>query len=207
MTDTIFLTGIVATPPREMRTNSGLTMCSFRLASSQRRYDRAKADWVDGDTNWYTVTAFRHLAENAAASIAKGDHIVVGGRLRVRAWENGDRSGIAVEVDAESLGHDLLWGRSQFSRIPPTRSSAPQPSPSPSPDIEGVSPAQSTDMQGASAQEPTAQPGSAFANGASTGGEAAVPPPSDGQRAPSGGPGEPPLEEEARWHVNAEAPF
>jgi single-strand DNA-binding protein len=124
MTDIITLTGIVATPPKAMRTGSGLTICSFRLASSHRRFDRTRNEWVDGDTNWFTVTAFRHLADNVAASLQKGEHIVVMGRLRIRAWESGDRSGTTVEVDAEAIGHDLLWGRTQFTKVPPARTSA-----------------------------------------------------------------------------------
>ena len=84
MTDHISLTGVVATTPRSLRTAEGLAITSFRLASAQRRWDRAAGTWSDGETNWYTVTCFRSLAENAAASVAKGERVVVAGRLRVR---------------------------------------------------------------------------------------------------------------------------
>ena len=117
MTDNISLVGVVATPPKSMQTNSGLSIVSFRLASSQRRYDRTRNLWVDADTNWYTVTAFRQLADNAIASLSKGDRVVVSGRLRVRSWENGERSGTAVEVDADALGPDLLFGTTTFTRV------------------------------------------------------------------------------------------
>ena len=40
MTDTITLTGLVATTPRHLVTSEGLPITSFRLASTQRRYDR-----------------------------------------------------------------------------------------------------------------------------------------------------------------------
>jgi single-strand DNA-binding protein len=116
MTDTITLTGIIATDPRVVTTEAGLDIVSFRLASTHRRFDRAKDEWVDGDTNWYTVTAFRALAANAGQSLHKGERVVVLGRLRVRAWEAGDRSGTTVEVDADAIGHDLRWGRSSFTR-------------------------------------------------------------------------------------------
>lgn len=116
MTDTIFLTGLVATSPRHVTTSEGLAITSFRLASNQRRFDKALSRWVDGETNWFTVSAFRALAANTASSVVKGDRVVVTGRLRVRDWENTDRSGTNVEIEADSLGHDLTWGTSVYTR-------------------------------------------------------------------------------------------
>lgn len=116
MSDIITITGVVATAPRAVTTQEGLAITSFRLASSQRRFDRAQERWVDGDTNWYTVTTFRQLATNAAVSVKKGERVVVTGRLRIRDWESGDRAGTNVDVEADALGHDLSWGTAAFSR-------------------------------------------------------------------------------------------
>ena len=122
MTDLITLTGLVATTPRHITTSEGLAITSFRLASSQRRYDRTQQRWIDGDTNWYTVSAFRNLAQNAATSVSKGDRVIVTGRVRIRDWENTDRSGTTVEVEAESVGHDLTWGTAVYTRTTTTLS-------------------------------------------------------------------------------------
>ena len=116
MTDTITLTGLVATTPRHIVTSEGLAITSFRLASNQRRYDRAAAAWVDGDTNWYTVTSFRQLGAHVASSVHKGERVIVSGRVRIRNWESGERNGTTIEIDAEAVGHDLTWGRSSFTR-------------------------------------------------------------------------------------------
>lgn len=116
MSDSITLTGFVATAPRHLVTSEGLPITSFRLASNQRRFDRAHDKWVDGDTNWYTVTAFRQLALNSAGSIAKGDRVIVSGRIRIREWENGERAGTTVDIEADTIGHDLLWGTAAFTR-------------------------------------------------------------------------------------------
>jgi single-strand DNA-binding protein len=86
------------------------------LAASHRRFDRSQNKWVDGETNWFTVTSFRQLAINAAGSISKGDRIMVAGKLRVRDWDNGERAGTSVEVEADALGHDLCWGNAVFTR-------------------------------------------------------------------------------------------
>jgi single-strand DNA-binding protein len=132
MTDTLLVTGLVATTPRHLTTSEGLAITSFRLASSQRRYDRATSRWVDGETNWYTVSAFRTLASNAAGSISKGDRVIVSGRLRIRDWENTDRSGTTVELEADALGHDLTWGTSVYTRttsVPEQSTSDAAPAP------------------------------------------------------------------------------
>lgn len=117
MEDTITLTGLVATTPRHLTTSMGVAITSFRLASSNRTFDRELGRWVERDTNWYTVSSFRALAENAAESIQKGDRVVVVGQLRLRDWENTDRSGTTVEVEASVLGHDLGWGVAEYKRI------------------------------------------------------------------------------------------
>jgi len=49
MSDQITLTGLVATPPKHIVTSEGLQITSFRLASTQRRYDKTKEAWVDAD--------------------------------------------------------------------------------------------------------------------------------------------------------------
>jgi single-strand DNA-binding protein len=118
MSDTLTLTGLVATTPKHLVTSAGLSITSFRLASNQRRYDRAKQEWVDVDTNWYTITAFRQLANNVVHSLHKGQRIVVTGRVRIRDWSNEEKntSGTTIEVDAEAIGHDLTWGTSVFTR-------------------------------------------------------------------------------------------
>jgi single-strand DNA-binding protein len=116
MTDTITLTGLVATDPRHVVTSEGLAITSFRLASTQRRFDRGQEKWIDGDTNWYTITTFRQLAMNCAGSIKKGERVVVTGRLRIREWQSGERTGLNIDVEADALGHDLAWGTSAFSR-------------------------------------------------------------------------------------------
>ena len=118
MSDTITLTGIVATPPKHIVTSEQLQITSFRLASTQRKFDRTEQKWVDADTNWYTVTAFRSLAANAIGSILKGQRVIVTGRMRIRDWATDEKTGTTIEVDADSLGHDLTFGTSVFTRTP-----------------------------------------------------------------------------------------
>ena len=125
MSDTLTVTGLIATTPRHVTTSEGVEILSFRLASNQRRFDKATGEWVDASTNWYTVTAFRTLAVNAYASLNKGDRIVVVGRLKIRDWQTDDRVGTNVEIEAETLGHDLFWCTAEAKRVVVSNANAP----------------------------------------------------------------------------------
>ena len=104
----ITLQGLVATTPRHIVTFEGLAITSFRLAEH-------KPNDTSGVTNWYTITSFRELGINTASSVSKGDRVVVSGSLKIRDWDNGERTGTSVEMEATAIGHDLNFGTSEFS--------------------------------------------------------------------------------------------
>ncbi len=110
----VTMLGNVASVVSYTQTTGGVPVANFRLVATERRYDRTKGEWVDGDTHWVTVVAWRWLAANLVSSLSKGDPVVVSGRLRVREWEEGERRRSSVEIDARSVGHDLSRGTSAF---------------------------------------------------------------------------------------------
>lgn len=116
MAETVTVRGTVATSPRHIEPEAGAAITSFRLVTNDRRRERRSgAKDPEAPSNWFTVTAFDELAVSAAACIARGDPLVVAGRLCVRDWE-GEQLGVTVEIEAEAIGHDLSWGRSEFTR-------------------------------------------------------------------------------------------
>jgi single-strand DNA-binding protein len=116
MQTTFHVVGTIATDPKLIQAPSGVQLCSFRLASDERRYDRQQQAWIDGTTNWFSVSTFRSLALNAHASFHKGDRVIVSGKLRVRNWEKDEKRGTSVEIEADAVGHDVRWGVSQFQK-------------------------------------------------------------------------------------------
>ena len=116
----VCLTGYVATQPVTKTVKSGATNVSMRVAWTPRKQDRVSGEWVDGNTSYVTVICWRKLATNAAICVRKGDPVIVKGRLSIRTYE--DKQGaqrIAVEVEANSVGHDLSRGVAQFQRVRP----------------------------------------------------------------------------------------
>ena len=138
MTELVTISGLVATTPRHLITQDGLPITSFRLASSQRRFDREQNKWIDGETNWFTITGFRQLAINLSTSVQKGERIIVSGRLKIRDWDNGERAGTSVEVEADHVGHDLFWGTSVFTRTVLVADSQPETDEEFEPELETV---------------------------------------------------------------------
>jgi single-strand DNA-binding protein len=117
MSDNITVRGFVASEIRSSTTPGGVATASFRLGSTERRFDRASSAWVDGNTNWFTVQGYRQLAGNVGCSIKKGQRVIVVGRLKMRSWEKDGRVYHVAEIDAESVGHDLMWGSANFTRM------------------------------------------------------------------------------------------
>lgn len=116
MSNHLTVVGTVATVPRLVGAGTPTQLCTFRLASNERWYSADKGEWIDGPTSWFTVNAFRGLGSHAQESLAKGDRVIVHGRLRVREWTSRERSGTTAEIDADALGPDLRWGVSAFTR-------------------------------------------------------------------------------------------
>ncbi|MFM1779584.1 MAG: hypothetical protein RIS51_729 [Actinomycetota bacterium] len=126
MTEQISVAGLVATMPRHLVTADGLPVTSFRLVAANRKYDKSTRRWIEADSNWFTVSCFRQLAVNTSGSINKGDRVVVTGRLKIREWDNGDKSGTSVEIEADAIGHDLSWGTANFTRTTITKELDPE---------------------------------------------------------------------------------
>ncbi len=111
---TVTVAGFVGTTPRLFATQHGNDYTSFRVAHTRRQFDRERGEWVDGRTTWFTVKAWRAVARNVAASLRKGDPVVVSGRLTVDEWAGADGPRTDLVVEATALGPDLTRGEAQF---------------------------------------------------------------------------------------------
>lgn len=126
MNETVLtVVGHVASDPSLRVTASGLSVANFRLASTERRYDKAAGAWRDHDTIFWTVCCWRQAAENVAASLSKGQPVVVHGRLRERGYEVDGQRRTCLEIDAVTVGHDLTRGVASFRRCAPPRPDGP----------------------------------------------------------------------------------
>ena len=89
---------------------------NFRVASSERRFDRARNEWVDGDRFSAWVSCWRHLGDGVLKSLAKGDPVVVTGRLSVREYEADGVKRYSTEITAWAVGPDLARSSAEVQR-------------------------------------------------------------------------------------------
>jgi len=109
----ITFSGWVGTDVTVSETRSG-PVATFRVGSTPRRL--IAGTWQDLPTNWFTVKAWRGLAENVSASVRRGDAVVVTGRFTADVWEKDGERSVRSTVVATSIGHDLTRGTSIFSK-------------------------------------------------------------------------------------------
>ena len=90
-----------------------VTVATVRVGVTPRL--RKDGDWVDGETTWYSVTAWRTLADHVRDSVRKGDPLIVHGRLRTETWQPPEGPAtVTLHVDALLVGHDLNRGITHF---------------------------------------------------------------------------------------------
>jgi len=120
----ITVRGYVTAEPRLWQTaKAHSSVASVRVGSTPRRLNRETGEWEDGETSYYTVKCWRRLAENVHGSLRKGDMIIVRGKVYTRTWlDDQQHTRTEVQIEADSVGHDLSFGWSRFNRgvhVPP----------------------------------------------------------------------------------------
>jgi single-strand DNA-binding protein len=111
---TIIIGNLVEDP--EVRfTHNGIAVTNLRVAVTQRV--QQDSEWRDGETSFFKVNVWRGQAEHLAESLAKGDRVMVTGRLRQRSWETpeGDKRSV-TELEADEVGASLKWATAKVER-------------------------------------------------------------------------------------------
>jgi single-strand DNA-binding protein len=101
MINRVILVGNLARDPELKTVGGGSTVCSLRLAVSERVKDRISGEWTD-TASYFNVSVFGAQGERCAQYLAKGRQVAIDGRLRWREWLAKDgQKREAVSVVAE----------------------------------------------------------------------------------------------------------
>lgn len=104
----IILVGNLGRDPELRYTPQGTPVCSFTLATNERRKDRAGEN--QDVTTWFRVTLWGRQAETASQYLSKGRPVYIEGRLRVEEWTDKDgKQRHTLEVHATDM--QFIGGR------------------------------------------------------------------------------------------------
>lgn len=96
----ITIVGRVGSEPEAIGSN-GLR---FRVATNDRVKNDVTGEWEDKNTSWWTVKAWRTLAEQSKSVIKKGMEVIIVGKIYEENWT--DKEGVkrsSYEINADSI--------------------------------------------------------------------------------------------------------
>lgn len=114
----VALTGNVTRDAELRYTPSGQSVANFGLAVNRSWRNRQTEEWEE-ETSFFDVTCWAQLAENVAASVAKGMRVTVVGRLDQRSWETdqGEKRS-KIEIVADDVATSLKFATVEVTRNP-----------------------------------------------------------------------------------------
>jgi len=113
----VTVVGNVATDVVLRQTQEGASFTGFGVVSTESYFDRKKEAWSDGHKLFVWVTGWKRLAKGAAASLKKGDPVIVNGKLRVEEYEKDGEKRTLVKVEATAIGPNLAFCTADAQRI------------------------------------------------------------------------------------------
>ena len=117
MLNKVVIMGRLARDPELRRTQSGVSVTSFRIACDRD----FKSQSGEKETDWIDIVAWRNTAEFVSKYFQKGRMAIVEGRLQTRDWtdKDGNRR-VAVEVVADNIyfGDSKRDGGNNFDTAP-----------------------------------------------------------------------------------------
>jgi single-strand DNA-binding protein len=118
-TPAITIIGNLTADPELRWTPSGVAVCDFTVASTNRVRNKQTDEWEDGDTVFIRCAVWEQYAENVAETLRKGQRVIVTGRLKVRQYETREGGkGTSVECTVDEVGPSLKNASAKITRNP-----------------------------------------------------------------------------------------
>ncbi len=83
------LIGNLGKDPELRYTPSGVAVCTFSIATSEKWRDK-NTNELKEQTNWHNIVLWRKLAENAKEYLQKGSPVYIEGKIQTRSYDDKD---------------------------------------------------------------------------------------------------------------------
>ncbi len=116
--NTITVVGNLTRDPELRFTQAGRARAILGIAVNRRWMNRQTNEWEE-QVSFFNVVCWADLAENVSESLAKGNRVIVTGRLEQRSWEtqDGEQRNV-VEIVADEIAPSLRWATAEVTRVP-----------------------------------------------------------------------------------------
>ena len=109
------ITGNLADDPEVVPAGS-IQITKFRVIENTGEYRQGKWQAHENPTTHFIEARFE-LGENAAATLHKGDAVIVVGREHTSSWDSNDGKKYGRVIDADNIGPDLNRAVAQIRRV------------------------------------------------------------------------------------------
>ena len=118
----ITIIGNLTRDPELRFTQGGAAVTDIGVAWNESRRNKETQQWED-IPSYFDITCWFDLAENVAATLRKGDRVVVTGNLKWESWQTADgESRNKVKVIADDVAPSLRWATIDNGAIQRTQS-------------------------------------------------------------------------------------
>ena len=118
----ITIIGNLTRDPELRFTQGGAAVTDIGVAWNESRRNKETQQWEDVPS-YFDITCWFDLAENVAATLRKGDRVVVTGNLKWESWQTADgESRNKVKVIADDVAPSLRWATIENGAIQRTQS-------------------------------------------------------------------------------------
>lgn len=125
----VMLIGNLGKDPEVRRTESGIAVASFPIATSESYTDR-NTNEKKTNTEWHNIVVWRGLAEVAEKWLKKGNQVYVEGKLKTRSYDDANNvTKYITEIVADNFV--MLGGKNESNNnaTSPVQTSAPTQAP------------------------------------------------------------------------------
>lgn len=114
---TLTVVGNLTADPELRFTAAGAAVANFTVAQTPRSFDKARGEYVDGDTLFMRCSIWREAAENVTESLTKGMRVIAMGRLVQRSYETreGEKRTV-VELQVDEVGPSLRYASAKVTK-------------------------------------------------------------------------------------------
>lgn len=122
----VTIEGNLTGDPEHGASDAGNEYARFTVAVNDRRLNETTGRWEDAGTVYHRVVVFSQQSRNVAASLRKGDAVLVAGDLRFGTYTDNEtgQSRETRDIVADNVGASLKYASVAVDRAPKATSPA-----------------------------------------------------------------------------------